>query len=45
MLWLVFDPRVLYDPYANRFIHVAAAEPASGTSSILVAISQGGDPR
>ncbi|HEX7253676.1 MAG TPA: hypothetical protein VF376_12400 [Thermoanaerobaculia bacterium] len=37
----VFDPRVLYDPFADRWITTAAERPAS---NLLVGVSQSGDP-
>jgi hypothetical protein len=40
----VFDPRILYDHFDNRWIHTAAAERQSGASSVLVAVSQTSDP-
>ncbi len=39
-----FDPRILYDAGSDRWITCAAAAPASGTSALLVAVSQTGDP-
>ncbi len=39
-----FDPHVMYDPYGQRWIAVAAANPVSGASEILVAVSQTTDP-
>ncbi len=39
-----FDPRTLYDPYANRWISVACDDPRSASSAILVGASQTGDP-
>ena len=42
----VFDPRLLYDPYAHRWIHVALADPGPGTNrtGLLVAVTQTSDP-
>jgi uncharacterized protein (TIGR03437 family) len=39
-----FDPRILYDPVADRWIASAAANPQSSTSAFLVAVSRTGDP-
>lgn len=39
-----FDPRVLYDPYANRWICVAVDDAAAATSKVLIAVSQTNDP-
>ncbi len=39
-----FDPRVAYDPLANRWITVACDDPQAGTSSLLVGVSQTTDP-
>ena len=39
-----FDPRVAYDPYADRWIMSAGADNGSPTSALLVAASQTGDP-
>lgn len=39
-----FDPRVLYDPYANRWICVAVDDAVSTTSKVLIAVSQTSDP-
>ena len=39
-----FDPRVVYDPYANRWIFSAGADPQIGSASILVGVSQTSDP-
>ncbi|MBI4553886.1 MAG: T9SS type A sorting domain-containing protein, partial [Candidatus Latescibacteria bacterium] len=39
-----FDPKVLYDPYENRWIYVALADPFSPTSSILIGVTQDGNP-
>jgi len=40
----VFDPRVLYDPYNNRWIITATSNAASTSSSILVGVSDTDDP-
>ncbi len=40
----VFDPRVLYDPYANRWINVAVANRGFHFSSVLVAVSETSNP-
>jgi hypothetical protein len=40
----VFDPKVLYDPYANRWMLTAAAERRSAGSSVMMAVSQTSDP-
>ena len=40
----VFDPRVLYDPFANRWIHVACSDPRHADSSLVVGVSQTNDP-
>ncbi|MGH8004335.1 MAG: hypothetical protein ACRECJ_06400, partial [Limisphaerales bacterium] len=39
-----FDPKVLYDPYNNRWMTTAVANGGVGTSSVLIAVSQGSDP-
>lgn len=39
-----FDPRVLYDPYQNRWICVAVDDAAAATSKVLIAVSQTNDP-
>jgi hypothetical protein len=39
-----FDPRVLFDRYANRWIVSAAANAVSASAYILVAVSQTNDP-
>lgn len=39
-----FDPRVLYDAYANRWIFSAGADPQIASSSILIGVSQTSDP-
>ncbi len=40
----VFDPRVIYDPIAQRFITAAAAQRRSSDSSVLLAVSASSDP-
>jgi hypothetical protein len=40
----VVDPRTLYDPYNDRWIVCAVANPAQAGSSILLGLSQTGDP-
>ncbi len=40
----VFDPHVVYDPYANRWIFTVAADSFLPTASVLLAVSQTGDP-
>jgi len=39
-----FDPRVIYDPYADRWITVACDDARSTTSAILLAVTQTNDP-
>jgi hypothetical protein len=39
-----FDPRVLYDPYSNRWLASAAADPLLASSLILYGISDTDDP-
>jgi hypothetical protein len=39
-----FDPRVIYDPYADRWITVACDNARSTSSAILLAVTQTGDP-
>jgi hypothetical protein len=39
-----FDPKVLYDPYSNRWMMSAAADAHLSTSALLVGVSQTGDP-
>ncbi len=39
-----FDPRVIYDPYNNRWIHTAVSNPSNAASRVLLAISQTHDP-
>jgi hypothetical protein len=40
----VFDPRVVYDPYADRWILTALANSKSDSSKFLIAVSETGDP-
>jgi hypothetical protein len=40
-----FDPRVLYDPYSDRWLVSAADDPVLPTSLILYGISDTGDPQ
>ncbi len=40
----VFDPKVLYDPFANRWMFTTVASRNSATSAILIAVSQTNDP-
>lgn len=39
-----FDPRVVYDPYKNRWLHAAVSNGGAATSRILLAISRTHDP-
>ncbi len=39
-----FDPRVLYDPYANRWIISSGANAVAASSAILIGVSQTSDP-
>ncbi len=39
-----FDPKVLYDPYDERFMFTACADSRSASSSLLVGVSQTSDP-
>jgi uncharacterized protein YjdB len=39
-----FDPRVHYDPYANRWIIVAVSGSSSASSSVLMAVSKTSNP-
>jgi subtilisin-like proprotein convertase family protein len=39
-----FDPKVLYDPYNNRWILTVCADGGQSTSAILVAVSKTSDP-
>ena len=40
----VFDPRVLYDPYANRWMFTALSNDHSSASSVLMGVSQTSNP-
>jgi hypothetical protein len=40
----VFDPRILYDPYENRWIATAVTDGGAASSSVLIAVSQTSDP-
>jgi hypothetical protein len=40
----VFDPKVLYDPFAARWIITAPANSRSATSALLIAVSSTSDP-
>lgn len=42
-LSVVFDPRILYDPYSQRWIATATANPYTG-SAILIAVSTNSNP-
>lgn len=39
-----YDPKVLYDHMANRWIFVSSAEPQLNTSCTLIGVSQSSDP-
>ena len=41
----VFDPRIVYDPYNNRWLVVVVSNGSSGASRMLLAISQTHDPQ
>jgi hypothetical protein len=41
---IVFDPHVLYDPYANHWIVVAVANAESPVANVLLAVSLTSDP-
>ncbi|HEX5887852.1 MAG TPA: lamin tail domain-containing protein [Pyrinomonadaceae bacterium] len=41
----VFDPRVLYDPYNNRWIVAAVSNAQTANSSVIVGISNSPDPQ
>jgi hypothetical protein len=41
---VVFDPRLSYDPYRDRWIFVAASNQESTSSKLLVGVSQSSDP-
>jgi hypothetical protein len=40
----VFDPRIVYDPYNNRWIASAAVEPSSSNAGILIGVSRTSNP-
>ncbi len=40
----IFDPRVVYDPFSERWFAVSAADRRSSASSFLIAASQTSDP-
>lgn len=40
----VFDPRVIYDVHARRFVVAALSEPGTPASAVLIAISRTPDP-
>jgi hypothetical protein len=40
----IFDPKVLYDPYADRWIATVLTDPQAAGSSLLLATSQTGNP-
>lgn len=40
-----FDPRVLYDPYGDRWLATASDDPLLPSSTILYGISESGDPQ
>lgn len=42
--FVTFDPKVVYDPYSAHFIFTSVANPDSGASALLVAISDSSDP-
>jgi hypothetical protein len=39
-----FDPRIVYDPYANRWIFSSGADPDLADAAILLGVSQTSDP-
>ena len=41
----VFDPRVIYDPYNNRWLVAAVAGAQTANSSVLVGVSNTSDPQ
>lgn len=41
---LLFDPKIIYDPFNHRWIHVILTDPNLGSSAILVAVSGSPDP-
>ncbi len=40
-----FDPRVVYDPYNQRWLLAIDSDPQSANSSIVIAVSQTSDPQ
>jgi hypothetical protein len=40
----IFDPRILYDAPADRWIAASSADPGSTTAALLLAVSESGDP-
>jgi hypothetical protein len=40
----VFDPRLVYDPFNNRWIFTSTSNAQSATSSVLVGVTQSSDP-
>jgi hypothetical protein len=40
----IFDPRIHYDPFSNRWIFVVCIDKSVGNSSILIAVSANNDP-
>lgn len=41
----VFDPRVLYDPYNNRWVVAAVSNAQTANSSVLIGVSNSPDPQ
>jgi uncharacterized repeat protein (TIGR01451 family) len=41
---VVFDPRIIYDPYGQRFIFTAEANPGGADPGLLIAVSQTSNP-
>jgi PKD repeat protein len=39
-----FDPKIYYDPYVGRWIFITVANGESGSSALLLAVSQTSDP-
>ncbi|MEI6817729.1 MAG: hypothetical protein WCL14_14055, partial [Bacteroidota bacterium] len=39
-----FDPKTIYDPYSNRWITTAFANPQTTTAALLIGVSQTNDP-
>ncbi len=40
----VTDPRVIYDPYGQRWVIVSVSDPETSASAVLVGVSQNSDP-